>query len=83
MAINENPNEIEGVNLPYIKIDSYFGSKSTLSVVVGCSSSKDHNPLVKKSIPISDSDILILSDNITSMLYDKLKEMGYLSGIDI
>lgn len=81
MAV-EKPNEIEGVNLPYKKIQYFEGNKNEVNVVLAYSSSKDARPLHSESVILTESQKKELGDSITRTLYLYLKDQGLIDGDD-
>ncbi len=81
MAIT-SVNEIKGASLPYVKIGSYNGDKSRISVVTCFQSSKDHQPLHSEVLMLSESDSKEVADKVTGLIYRELKSKGYIHGED-
>lgn len=79
-----NENEIKhGVSLPYIKINGITCTKNSVSVSLGHSVNKENISIIQSSVVLSDEHSRALGDEVTKLMYLKLKEFGYLVGKDV
>lgn len=83
MAVEINPNQIEGVNLPYTKITSFSGTKNKVAISLGYCASSENQPLSVSSLSLSPQDEALLADALMSTTYQFLVNKNYLPNTEI